>query len=432
MYRLAPPAVCVFQQALDDPRSRRRVERMLAALGRDLASVERVTDADVPELVRRHGWQDARVRQGALGEHRDPALVFTTLRFGAMPDIAAVTRACPAGTSPWLVGQLLGRGGRELARETYTSRRGVCRARVQFDTLYGCPHGCIYCPGGKVAVVFTNLEEFLERQVIPATKAEPWQKVFMFNSALSDTPCFEPEYGLSKLMVEYFATTPDQHYLIHTKSANLDFLRDLDHRGHTIVLWSLTGATASRVVEPGTASPEERIEAARRCQEAGYPVRIKLKPIVPVRGWQDEYRDLVARLFARTRPESVGLFMLAWMDLPELRSCLDLSGLDPGFVRALEESAEAMKGVTAGPFPHACRAEVYHTLLQEIRRQDATVPVFLCTETLEMWEEFAPLLGVSPRDYVCACGPQCQPGLTRLAEVLAPSELAGQAKRSSM
>jgi hypothetical protein len=423
MYPLSPPVICVFEQALADTRSAQRVERMLAALGRDLGSVERVTDADIPDLIRRHGWQDARSRQGALGGHAEPALVFTTLCCGDKPDSTPVLKACPPGTPAWLVGHLLGHGGKVLARENYTSSRGVCRARVQFDTLYGCPHGCIYCPGGKVAVVFTNLEEFVERQVIPAAAAEPWQKVFMFNSCLSDTPCFEPEYGLSKLLVEYFASTPDQHYLIHTKSANTDFLHALDHRGHTIVLWSLSADTASRLVEPGTASAEERIEAARRCQEAGYTVRFKLKPIVPLRGWREEYRRLISLLFARTRPDSIGLFMLAWMDLQELKAILDLSLLEPDFVQALEDSAAAMKGVTAGPFPHAARAQVYHFLLEEIRRYDRDVPVFLCTETLDMWSEFAPLLGVEPSNYVCACGPQCLPGMKRLPQVLAPSEI---------
>jgi len=424
MYRLSPPAVCVFEQALAEPRSAQRVERMLAALGRDLASVERVTDAGIPELVRRHGWADARVRQGALGTHADPALVFTHLRCGERPDPDPLLRACPAGTSPWLVRQLLGYGGRTVARESYTMGRGVCRSRVYFDTILGCPHGCIYCPGGKVAVVFTNLEEILAKQVIPTAEQEPWQKVFMFNCSLSDTPCFEPEYGLSKLLVEHFAATADQHYLIHTKSANTDFLRELDHRGHTIVLWSLTAATASRVVEPGTASPEERIEAARRCQAAGYTIRFKLKPIVPVKGWREEYRALLERLFARTRPDSIGLFTLAWMDLPELRSCLDLSVLDPAFAQAAVDAAETMRGVKAGPFPHAARAEVYHYLLDEIRRHDRQVPVFLCTETVEMWNEFAPLLGAVPGNYVCGCGPQCPPGAQRLEQVLSPSELA--------
>jgi len=427
MYPLQPPSVSVFDRALADPRSAARVEGMLAALGLNFDAVARVTDADIPELIQRHGWADARLRQGLLGEHQPLSLVFNTFRFDEAPPAGPLMSACPSGTSSGLVNNLLGHGGRELAREQFTSQRGVCRARVQFDTIYGCPHGCRYCAGGKVSVIFTNLEGFLARHVIPATESEPWQKVFMFNSALSDTLCFEPEYGMSKLLADYFSGTPDQHYLIHTKSANVDFLLDLDHRGHTILLWSLTGDTASRVVEPGTASGPERIEAARRCQEAGYPIRFKLKPIVPVRGWREEYRELVALLFARVRPESVGLFMLAWMDADELENCLDPDLLDPAFLQALRDSASTMKGVRAGPFPHAARCEVYSVLLDEIRKHDREVPVFLCTETTEMWQAFGSRLGVAPHNYVCGCGPQCAPGLRQLDQVLVPMEMRAAA-----
>jgi hypothetical protein len=426
MYALSPPTVCVFDRALVGPRSAGRVQGILAALGINFDAAEQVTDADIPELIRSHGWADARLRQGLLGEPQPLSLVFNTFRFDEAPAAGPVLQACPPGTSPTLVSNLLGQGGHGLAREQFTSKRGVCRARVQFDTIYGCPHGCRYCAGGKVAVVFTNLEEFVERQVVPAAESEPWQKVFMFNSGLSDTLCFEPEYGLSKLLVDYFATTPDQHYLIHTKSANVDFLLDLDHRGHTIVLWSLTGDTASRLIEPDTASAGERIEAAQRCQEAGYPVRVKLKPIVPVRSWREEYRELIALLFSRAKPESVGLFMLAWMDADELENCLDPALLDPAFLKALRDSAPTMKGVTAGPFPHGARAEVYGFLLDEIRKRDREVRVFLCTETTEMWQEFAPRLGVGPSNYVCGCGPQCAPGLRQLEHVLVPTEMRVQ------
>ena len=425
MYPLSPPSITVLDRALEDPRSVRRVERMLAALGTDLSSVARAADADIPELIRRHGWQDARLRQGQLDGHSDPALVFSTLRFENAPPVGPVLEACPKGTSPWLLRNLLGHGGRVVARENFTSKRGVCRARVQFDTIYGCPHGCQYCPGGKVAVVNVNVEEFIEREVVPAAEKEPWQKVFMFNSCLSDTPCFEPEYGMSELLAKYYATTPDQHYLIHTKSANVDWLLDLDHRGRTILLWSIANDTSARLVEPGSASPDERIEAARRCQQAGYPVRFKLKPIVPVKGWREQYRRIIERLLARTRPDSIGLFMLAWMDYEELASCIDLDLLEPEFARAVKDGAEQMRGVTAGPFPHAARAEVYGFLFDEIRRHSADVPVFLCTETLEMWEEFGPRLGMGPGNYICGCGPQCEPSMIRIPRVLEPMELRG-------
>ena len=423
MYDLKPPSVYVFEHALADPRSAQRIERMLAALGKDLASVERVTDADIPRMIADNHWENARWRQGRHPSHEDPSLVFSTIRYDDKPDVAAATKACPTGTSSSLVRQLLGYAGRVIHNERPDSGR-VCRSRHQFDTIYGCPHGCKYCPGGMVSVINTNVEEFIERDVIPIAEENPWQKVFMFNSALSDTICFEPEYDMSKRLTEYYATTPDQHYLIHTKSANVDFMLDLDHQGRTIVLWSLSGRTPSRLVEPGSATTEERIEAAHKCQQAGFPVRIKFKPITPVRGWRDECREMVELLFSKVQPDNVGLCFIAWMSVGELKECIDFDLLDPAYVAEMEAQADAMKGVVTGPFPPRLRAEVYGFYFDEIRKHSQDVPVFLCTESREMWREFAPRLGLKAGNYACGCGPQSPPGTRTLDRVLAPAECA--------
>ena len=420
MYPLSPQTVFVFERALEDERSAARVMTMLGALGRKLPSVERVADGDIPEMIAARGWQDARLRQGRHAEHTEPALVFGTLRLDGEVDTASVLELCPPGSPAPLVQQLLGGGGANVHHERRDPNR-VCRSRVQFDTIYGCPHGCAYCSGGKVAVINTNIEEFVERQVMPLSAANPWQKVFMFNSSLSDTLCFEPEYGMSAILAEYYASTPDQHYLIHSKSANVDWLLDLDHRGRTILLWSVSSATASRRVEPGSATMEERIAAARRCQEAGYPVRFKLKPIVPLANWREECEALVARLFAEITPENIGLCMVAWMPAAELEAIIDPACLDQRFLAAMRDAVEEMAGVLPGPFPHEVRAAIYGFYLEQIRRHDPDVPVFLCTESLAMWREFEDRLGVDAGHYACACGPQSSPGVTQLDCVGAPS-----------
>jgi len=422
MYRLTPPAVYVSDRAMADARSAARVGRMLAALGCEERAIP-FTDTDIPEMIRAQGWETARRRQGTHAGHRDPALVFTTIRFDDRPDPKRLLEECPPGTPPSLVHQLLGYGGRTVHRENPKHDR-VCRCRYQFETIFGCPHGCCYCTGGQVSIIYVNLEELIERQIAPTLAGNPRQNVFMFNSALSDTLSFEPEYGLTQLMAELCAATEDRYYLIHTKSANVDFLRNIDHRGHTILLWSLTSPTVSRVVEPGSGTTEERIEAMGKCADAGYPVRVKFKPIVPVRGWREEAEAMVDALLARVRPDNIGLCTIAWMPLAELRDCIDFSLMDPEFVCAMEDAEARMRGVHTGPIPPEMRARVYQFYLDAIRARDREVPVFLCTESPELWQEFAPRLGMSPGDYVCACGPQTTPGARRIAELWEPESVA--------
>lgn len=418
MYDLQPDAIYAFEGALLDGRSAERINRMLRALGRGLSDVTIVRPHDIPQMVRERGWERARVRQGEHAEHTEPDLVFTRWLGGAAPDPAPVVARCPEGTSASLVRRMLGHGGARVHDERPDSGR-ICRSRWQFDTIFGCPHGCAYCQAGKVATVFANVEDYVERVVAPTVQENPWQKVFMFNSCLTDILAFEPEYELIQRLASFFDMTPDQWQLIHTKSANVDFLTEY-HLFRTICLWSMTSATVSREIEPGSATTEERIEAARECREAGYPVRVKFKPIVPVRGWEDEGREMIRRVVNEVQPESIGMCFVAWMSAEEMERTIDPDMLEPRFVDGMRAAADDLRGFLPGPFPHELRAEVYDFYLTEIRDHDADVPVFLCTESRRMWEEFAPKLGFGPRDYPCGCGPQCPPGTRRVETPIVP------------
>lgn len=93
-----------------------------------------------------------------------------------------------------------------------------------------------------------------------------------------------------------------------------------------------------------------------------------------------------------------------------------LDQLDPAFATAMHEQEEALRGVQTGPFPHAARAEVYRFVIAQIRRWDERVPVYLSTESREMWDELEGELGQSKRAFTCGCGPMATAdGKLRLA-----------------
>ncbi len=70
MYSLVPPAAYVFDRALADPRSARRVDGLLAALGAN-HTAQRVTEADIPELMRRHDRKILRLARHITGNQED-------------------------------------------------------------------------------------------------------------------------------------------------------------------------------------------------------------------------------------------------------------------------------------------------------------------------------------------------------------------------
>ena len=181
------------------------------------------------------------------------------------------------------------------------------------------------------------------------------------------------------------------------------------------MLWSLTSDTVSREIEIRTGTTAERIEAARKCEEAGYQVRFKFKPIIPVRNWREETREMIRHMFEVTTPDVISLCTLMWMKIGELEEAMDADMFDPEFIKAAHEDAEDMAARPPGPFPHHVRAEIYGFFFDEIRKYDKEVPVSLSTENFTMWGEFSKKLGMTATNYVCGCGPQTTPGARKLA-----------------
>ncbi|MFP4055529.1 MAG: spore photoproduct lyase family protein [Candidatus Brocadiia bacterium] len=418
MYPLEPPAVYVHESVAADQRYRRRATGVVAALERP---VEPVTyrDEDLPQLIQDHGLLAGRQPMGALAELADPILLFHTFRW----DDGFEARKKLLEDAGWSQGDRLARAllGYDAFHWANYNLEGdphrrdkVCRPCWRIHLQNGCVHRCLYCGFGGLLVAAVNIEEYWGylSQII---ERHPWQKTFLLDDD-GDPMCLEPEHGTLARLIEYFGTLQDRYLVIHTKTWNTEWLRDLEHNGNTIIVWSLSGRSQSRLIEPRTGTTEERVEAARIAQEAGYPVRYKFKPIVPVKGWRQEAAEAVALALERTRPDVVSLCCFMWMDIDEMTRRLPEELLDPAFVRGAREAREETEPTRAKPFPRHVRAQIYDHYLAEIRKREPDLPVSLSTENFSMWKSFGPKLGFTATDYVCGCGPQSTPGARRLCD----------------
>jgi len=258
----------------------------------------------------------------------------------------------------------------------------------------------------------TNVEDYIEH-LARLIEAHPWQETYLFEDD-ADVLCLEPELGCLGPLIEFFGTYEDRYLIIHTKSANVEWMLDLEHNGKTAIVWSIAGPTQSTVLEPLTGATQERIEAARNCQEAGYVVRYKFKPIVPVRNWREEASETVRLMFEKTNPDVISLCCYMWMTVDEMKRRLDVSLLDPKHVAAAEEAVDEVAQTRAKPFPEWVRAEIYEHHFTEIRKWNPEVPVSLSTENWGMWKRLGPKLGTTATSYVCGCGPNSVPWRKKL------------------
>jgi len=283
-----------------------------------------------------------------------------------------------------------------------------CQSAAELNLIMGCPFRCSYCGFGRLVTVPMDVERFVSR-LDEALDRHPDQTLWKFSN-MSDLPAFEPEYGAIPALVERFADQPSAWMMLFTKSDAVDFLLPLEHRGHTIIAWSLSCDTVSQLIEKRTASLADRLAAMKRAQEAGYHVRAGLSPIVPVANWRQEYGEFFEQLFEACRPDVISLHALGWFDFEDLDQLIPREMIDPRAYTVAEELADEMRGKRNSPLPHEVRAELYEFCIEQVERLSPKPPVGLCLETPEMWEQFGGRIGMTPANYVCNCGPTCAPG----------------------
>jgi hypothetical protein len=61
-------------------------------------------------------------------------------------------------------------------------------------------------------------------------------------------------------------------------------------------------------------------------------------------------------------------------------------------------------------FPHEARVAMYRVFIDRIRELAPKTRIAFCGETPEIWAEFQDEVGMTPADFVCACGPTSVPG----------------------
>lgn len=415
MYDVRPPAVYAHESVMGNPTYRVRAERVVAAL-KEPRKIITYADADLPGMIREKGLLAGRGIMFGRRPVNDPILLFNTFRFGGEADLDERRKALEACGLEWAPHSLLGTGAfiwfdSNLETDKYKDDK-VCRPCWRIHMQAGCLHRCTYCSLGGLLVAMVNVEDYCHhlRDLI---ELHPWQTTYLLDDD-ADPPCLEPELGVLGPLIEFFGTLKDRYLIIHTKTWNTEWMRNLRHNGNTIIVWSLSGPTQSTLVEPNTGTTEQRVEAARIAQEAGYQVRYKFKPIVPVKAWREDAAYAVKLLFEKTRPDVISLCMFMWNSYPEMTGMLDMGLLDPEFVQAAEKSQAEMAGTRSRPFPHEMRKKVYDHYLAEIRKYDREIPVSLSTENFRMWAAMKESLGCTAADYVCGCGPQCVPGLKKL------------------
>jgi len=283
----------------------------------------------------------------------------------------------------------------EFLKKCPGSEGQVCCNYFVINFASNCPMDCSYCylqeylADNPALKVFSNVGDLLSEADDLLTRHR--NCFFRIGTGeITDSLALDPYIGFCAEVVPFFADQPNVLLELKTKSDCVEGLLRLDPKERVVVSWSMNPQRVIDQDERYTASFEERLAAARRCQAAGYKLGFHFDPIVEYAGWEEDYRDMVERIFA-----AVDYRRIAWVSMGVLRNTPGLKRI----MRTRFPSTRVLSGEQVlcpdGKMRYfqPLRVSMYRKMLSWIRSASPTVFVYLCMESKEVWEQvfgFAP------------------------------------------
>jgi spore photoproduct lyase len=277
------------------------------------------------------------------------------------------------------------------------TREYRCCGYQVLNTGSNCPIDCVYCIlqaylNTPWLLHYVNVERMFE-ELDRGLAAQPAAFFRVGTGEFSDSLALDRLTGLSRPLVAFFAGKHNAVIELKTKSASIANLQGLDHRGRTVVAWSLNSPRLIKEREIRSASLSQRLAAARRCAEWGYRLAFHFDPLIIHPGWEEGYAETIAELFRQVPAEAI-----AWISLGALR-----------FIPRLKDTAlQRFPGTRIYHHEFVCgldgkaryfrpeRVRLYRHIYQLLRRKAAeTTCIYFCMESDEVWQE---VMGFTPAE----------------------------------
>ena len=192
----------------------------------------------------------------------------------------------------------------------------------------------------------------------------------------------------SKFIISLFQEQRTHKVLFLTKSSYVKHLLDITDHDQVIVSFTLNADSVARRFERGAPSVSDRIEAATKLSRAGYEVRLRIDPMVPVEDWENGYLGLIDDIFSHFTPSRITLGSLRG-----LQSTIN-QATDKSWVSYLSEKSNWGKRIDS-----SVRHLMYNKVIRYLKEKYKYNNVALCKETLDMWNR----LGMDYRKIKCNC-----------------------------
>ena len=321
-------------------------------------------------------------------------LPWETVKEGEQPKIS--DKPYPESLSEGKQHLFLTRNRGEFFKQCPGTREYRCCDYFVLNTGMNCPIDCVYCIlqaylNNPWLSFYVNTSDMLA-EMDRVLDRDP-QKLYRIGTGeFTDSLAIDRITGLSRILVNYMAGKANGMLELKTKSGAIENLEHLEHRGKTVVAWSLNSRKIFTTHELRSATFGERLEAAGKCASWGYRLAFHFDPIIDHEGWEHQYCETIDRLYSEVPAEAI-----AWISLGALRYLPSLKEIGtarfPGTRIYFQEFIDGLDGKAR--YFRGRRTEMYRVIYERLKKYAApTTCIYFCMESDEIWRDvmgYAPL-----------------------------------------
>lgn len=269
-----------------------------------------------------------------------------------------------------------------------TTANYLCCGYQILNFASNCSMNCSYCIlqsyfDQQELTVFCNTDSMIDAiRSLLLQQDRPFLR--MGTGEFTDSLCLDHLTGFSELVVPLFAGSNRSVLELKTKTTQIDRLLTMDPKDRVVVSWSMNSAKVTMNEEHGAETLEARLDAACKCEQAGYRIGFHFDPIILYEGWQRDYRETVDRIFDSIKNPK----RLAWISLGCLRYPAFLNEqIKKRFPQTQIPYAEFVAGADNKlRYPKPLRVEAYSLMQDWITERFPAATVYLCMESPSVWK----------------------------------------------
>lgn len=274
----------------------------------------------------------------------------------------------------------------------------VCFKFWQLVHASGCPFKCAYCflqtttyfrfnKAALMGQVYGNWEQMIEE--VNDWLSCPTPRMLIVGE-LQDGLAFDSAYAavtgkpLTHHLIPLFAAQKRHRLIFLTKSTLIKHARKLEPTPQVVFSWSVNAEYVGRRWEQGAPLPSSRFVAAAKMQEAGWPIRLRLDPMIPYHdaeeNWRDGYAETIDQI-NRLGPEMVTIGALRASTMG-LATAAEQNGRPVDLFGYLSEKDPSGFKYR---LPFKEQVALYRFAIERLDRRRITPA--LCKEDVSVWKE---------------------------------------------